>query len=67
VTGVWVAGLVEELISEGAAADHLRDDVPAGDLAAYCLHALTAAASMKGGDAVRRLVQVTMSGLCHPA
>lgn len=58
-----LTGLVEELIGESAAAGDLRDDVPAGELAAYCLHALTAATGLGGEDAVRRLVEVTMNGL----
>lgn len=62
-----LAGLLEELIREGAAAGDLRDDVPPSELAAYCLHALTAATGLPGQDAVRRLVDVTMNGLRRPA
>lgn len=59
--------LLENLIREGAAAGDLRDDVPSGELAAYCLHALTAATGLSGEDAVRRLADVTMDGLRRPA
>jgi hypothetical protein len=34
-----------------------------GELATYCLHALTAAGSLPSESAVRRLLTVTMSGL----
>lgn len=61
-----LTGLVEELIGESAAAGDLRDDVPAGELAAYCLHALTAASGLDKEDAVRRLVELTMNGLRQP-
>lgn len=61
-----LTGLVEELIGESAAAGDLRDDVPAGELAAYCLHALTAASGLDKEDAVLRLVELTMNGLRQP-
>lgn len=54
---------VTDLISEGASSGELRDDVAAAELAAYCLHALTAAGSMPSQAAVRRLVAVTLSAL----
>jgi AcrR family transcriptional regulator len=62
-----LADMLEDLIRESAAAGDLRDDVPPGELAAYCLHALTAATGLDGEDAVRRLVNVTMNGLRQPA
>jgi AcrR family transcriptional regulator len=62
-----LAGLLEELIRDGAAAGDLRGDVPASELAAYCLHALTAAIGLGEEDAVRRLVEVTVTGLRQPA
>ena len=55
------------LIAEGAAAGDLRDDVGPGELAVYCLHALGAAAELAGPAAVRRLVEVTVTGLRPPA
>ncbi|WP_225804022.1 TetR/AcrR family transcriptional regulator [Streptomyces sp. NK15101] len=56
-------GLVTELVTEGAAGGALRDDVPAGELAVYCLHSLGAAAGLPSKAAVRRLVAVTWAGL----
>src|SRR5262249_19629965 len=51
------------LITEGAAAGDIRDDVTPGELAAYCLHALTAAGGVPSQAAVQRLVAVTLAGL----
>ncbi|WP_314612876.1 TetR/AcrR family transcriptional regulator [Streptomyces stackebrandtii] len=61
--------LVTGLVAEGAKSGALRDDVAAGELAAYCLHALGAAAGLPSKAAVRRLVTVTVTGLlpsAHP-
>ena len=55
--------LVIALIVDGARAGELRDDVAPAELAAYCLHALTAAGSLRTQAAVRRLVSVTLAGL----
>ena len=41
----------------------VRDDVPPKELAAYCVHALTAASAVPSKAAVRRLVAVTLTGL----
>ena len=54
---------VTALISEAAARGEARDDIPAAELAAYCLHALTASAAMPSEAAVGRLVAVTLAGL----
>lgn len=54
---------VRDLIVEGVAAGEFRDDVAAGELASYCLHALMAASSLPSKAAVHRLVQVTLAGL----
>jgi AcrR family transcriptional regulator len=54
---------VRDLLSEGAATGELRDDVPPDELATYCLHALSAAASLPSKASVRRLVAVTLTGL----
>ena len=56
---------VRDLLTEGAEAGDLRDDVAPDELAGYCLHALTAASSLPSKAAVRRLVTVTLAGL-HP-
>jgi len=55
--------MVRDLIAEGAKAGELRDDVSPGELATYCLHALTAASSLPSKPAVKRLVNVTLAGL----
>jgi len=54
---------VRDLVAEGAEAGVLRDDVPAEELAGYCLHALGAAAVATSEAAVQRLVEVTLAGL----
>lgn len=54
---------VRDLLSDAAADGHVRADVTADELASYCLHALTAASGLSSKAAVRRLVQVTLSGL----
>ncbi|GAA4581396.1 TetR/AcrR family transcriptional regulator [Planotetraspora phitsanulokensis] len=54
---------VRDLIAEAAQDGNLRDDVAADELAGYCLHALTAAGTVGGQDAVDRLVAVTLAGL----
>lgn len=51
------------LLDEAASAGEVRDDVPAGELAHYCLHALGAAGALRGEAAVRRLVAVTRVSL----
>lgn len=54
---------IRDLLAEGAAAGDLRGDVPAGELANYCLHALSGASSLPSKAAVRRLVAVTLTAL----
>jgi AcrR family transcriptional regulator len=51
------------LIREAAERGEVRADVPAGELAAYCLHALTAAGGLTSKAAFDRLIAVTMAGL----
>lgn len=58
-------GMVAELIEAGARDGELRSDVPAAELATYCLHALVAADELDSDDAVGRLVGVVLTGL-HP-
>jgi AcrR family transcriptional regulator len=55
--------MIRDLLIEGAEAGDLRDDVAPDELATYCLHALTAARSLRSAAAVRRLVTVTLAGL----
>jgi AcrR family transcriptional regulator len=58
--------LVRDLLTEGAETGKLRDDVPPDELASYCLHALTAAGSLRSKAAVHRLVAVTLAGCQSP-
>ena len=55
--------MIEDLVSEAAKTGHIRADVASAELAGYCLHALTAASALPSKAAVRRLVDVTLSGL----
>lgn len=54
-----VAGLLADAASSGA----VRTDVPAGELASFCLHALTAAGDISRAAAVNTLVKVVWAGL----
>jgi AcrR family transcriptional regulator len=58
--------LLRELLTECAKAGAVRKDVPADELASYCLHSLAAASSLRSKTAVRRLVAVTLAGLRSP-
>jgi AcrR family transcriptional regulator len=58
-----VHDLIKDLLAEAVETGHVRDDVAPGELATYCLHALTAASSLSSKAAVRRLVKVTLAGL----
>ena len=55
--------LFGDLLAECQAAGGVRDDVSVDELAAYCLHALSAAASLPSEAATKRLVAVTLSAL----
>jgi AcrR family transcriptional regulator len=61
-----LSNFIGDLLTEGAESGDLRDDVSPDELASYCLHALTAARSLRSKAAVRRLVAVTMAGLRPP-
>jgi hypothetical protein len=54
-----VSGLISDAADDGA----VRGDVDAGELARFCLHALTASSEMRSRAAVRRLITVTMTAL----
>ncbi|MFB7172255.1 TetR/AcrR family transcriptional regulator [Streptomyces sp. NPDC056254] len=58
--------LISDLIAEAAVSGDLRADTDPGELATYCLHALSAARSLPSEAAVRRLVQFTLAGLRNP-
>jgi AcrR family transcriptional regulator len=55
-----------DLIADAAAGGEARGDAPPGELASYCMHALTAASGLPSEDAVRRLVAFTLAGLRPP-
>ncbi|MBS2961996.1 TetR/AcrR family transcriptional regulator [Actinocrinis puniceicyclus] len=54
---------ISALITAAAERGEVRGDVPAGELAAYCLHALGAATEARSNAALDRIVTVTLSGL----
>jgi AcrR family transcriptional regulator len=56
-------GLFGGLLAECQEAGEIRDDVKVDELAAYCLHALSAAGGLPSEAATKRLVAVTMSAL----
>lgn len=56
-------GFLADLVRQGAVAGEFRQDVAPEELAAFCLHALEAAATLTSREAVLRLVMVTMAGL----
>jgi AcrR family transcriptional regulator len=58
--------MIRDLLTECAASGDIRDDVTPDELGSYCLHALTAARSLRSKAAVRRLVNVTLAGLRPP-
>lgn len=55
--------MIRDLVAAGAKAGAIRRDVQPGELANYCLHALTAAGNLSSKTAIRRLVDVTLAGL----
>ena len=55
--------MIRDVLAEATETGYLRDDVGPDELAAYCLHALRAAGSLPTKTAVRRLVDVTLTGL----
>ena len=57
--GALVGDLIDECVKAGA----VRSDMAPRELAAYCLHALGAAAAAPSKAAVRRLVGLTIAGL----
>ena len=55
--------IFRDLLRDAAERGEVRGDVEPGELAAYCIHALAAAATLRSKAAVRRLVAVTLAGL----
>lgn len=62
-----VAEMIRQLLVDANQARDVRDDVDAGELATFCVNALSAGAEMADEDAVRRLLGVTLDGLRPPA
>jgi AcrR family transcriptional regulator len=55
--------LFRDLLAETKAAGDLRDDLSVDELAVYCIHALSAAGSLRSEAATKRLAAVTLSAL----
>ena len=55
--------LVRDLLRDGVRDGRVRDDVPPAELAAFCVHALGAAAGAPSRAAVRRLVALTLAAV----
>jgi AcrR family transcriptional regulator len=58
-----LAKMTTDLIADAARAGRARDDTPPGELASYCLHALSAAGELPSNAATRRLVSLTLDGI----
>ena len=54
---------IRDLLAEAASTGDIRTDVSPGELATYCLHALTAATALPTKAATHRLVALTLSAL----
>lgn len=61
-----LSDFVRDMIDEAADSGDIRTDIPAEDLAAYCLNALAAATTLPSRAAVKRIVTVTLTGLRPP-
>jgi hypothetical protein len=57
---------LRDVISDAATVGRARSDVPAEELAHYCLHALSAAGNSASKPAVGRLIELTLAGLRPP-
>ncbi|MEV4113457.1 helix-turn-helix domain-containing protein [Nonomuraea sp. NPDC049695] len=55
--------MLRDALADAARAGQIRADVPADELAMFCLHALQAATTLPSEDAVQRLVALTLAGL----
>ena len=55
--------LVHGLVAAAADAGQIRSDIAAAELTTYCLHAIGAAGALPSNAAMRRLVEVTLTGL----
>jgi hypothetical protein len=55
--------MIKQLITEAMSQGQLRNDVHPAELATYCVHALTGAATLTTQPAITRLVTVILDGL----
>lgn len=55
--------MVRRLVVDAAVSGAIRHDLAADELVVYCLHALTAARTLRSKPSVRRLVSVTLAGM----
>lgn len=55
--------MLAALIADAAEAGDVRGDVPPAELAAFCLHALSAARTLDDDGALQRLVELSLAGL----
>jgi AcrR family transcriptional regulator len=61
--GKHLRDLFRTLLAEAAEAGEIRSDIPAAELAEYCLNALSAAAAVPTKTAAVRLASVVLAGL----
>ena len=59
-----VVRLLTDLFADAAQTGEVRSDVAPSELATFCIHALSAASTLRSKSATRRLVAVTAPG-CH--
>ena len=62
-----VLRLLGDLFADAARTGEVRTDVSPAELATFCIHALSAASSLRSKSAIRRLVALTCAGLAPPA
>ena len=58
--------LIADVLTDAARAGSVRDDIPTDELVGYCLHAISAGGRLSSKAAVRRLINVTLTGLRPP-
>lgn len=58
-----LVAFLAEMLADDVAAGRARDDVPADELATFCVGALDAASARPDDDAVERLVRLVLTGL----
>jgi hypothetical protein len=59
--------MLQELTAEAVDAGALRADIPVTELADFALHVMTSATTSHSQAAVRRLVDLTITGMHTPA